>query len=380
MVSREALEEREEHTLGPCAMRSRNSRGRRHPEHEHAYRTSYQRDRDRIIHSTAFRRLEYKTQLFVNHEGDHYRTRLTHTVEVEQIARSVARALGLNEDLTEAIALAHDLGHTPFGHAGEEALDELMRGRGGFEHNLHGLRVVDELEQRYPDFPGLNLTYEMREAFLKHSTRHDRPAPSKEFGPGFGVLEAQVVSIADEIAYDNHDIDDGLRSRLLSEGELGGVGLWRRAARAVEKEYASLDERIRRAQTVRFLIDMQVTDVIRATERALDEAGVKSPDEAREQRFVRHGPELAEMKKELEQFLLDGFYRHNRVMRMAGDAKKQLKLIFGEYVAHPEFLPSDYKKRACDGLERTVCDYVAGMTDRFVQDEYGRLFAPCGRT
>ncbi|MHC4199776.1 MAG: dGTP triphosphohydrolase, partial [Planctomycetota bacterium] len=263
--------------LAPCAARAERSRGRTHREREHSYRSPYQRDRDRIIHSTAFRRLEYKTQVFVNHEGDHYRTRLTHTLEVAQIARTIARALGLNEDLTEAAALAHDIGHTPFGHSGEEALDKLMEGHGGFEHNRHGLRVVDALEKRYPEFAGLNLTYEVREALIRHSTTYDAPADApEEFTEGErDHLEGQVVSAADAVAYNSHDLDDGLASELLREDDLGELAMWRAAEASVPSDGATSPQ-LRRRAVVRRLIDRQVTDIIETSRGAIAESGVRS--------------------------------------------------------------------------------------------------------
>jgi dGTPase len=378
------LLERLEGQLAPCAMRSAASRGRRHDEPEHAYRTPFQRDRDRIVHSTAFRRLEYKTQVFVNHEGDHYRTRLTHTLEVAQIARSLARALGLNEDLTEAVALAHDLGHTPFGHAGEEALNLLMAKHGGFEHNAHGLRVVDELEHRYPAFAGLNLTEEVRESFLTHSTRHDTPVRGGDAAvPGHASLEAQLVAVADEIAYDNHDLDDGLSSGILGEGDVGALGIWQRVADPQAAELAALPPRMRWAQVIRRLIDLEVTDVIEETRRRIATAGVESAAavQAHPQRLVGFSPELVALKDELEAFLYERFYQHYTVRRMMNKATAFLTEMFGAYLADPRMLPPEHQAAAeTYGAERAVCDYVAGMTDRFAQQEYRRLFHPFERT
>ncbi|MDP2959864.1 MAG: deoxyguanosinetriphosphate triphosphohydrolase, partial [candidate division Zixibacteria bacterium] len=275
------MEEEEERYLAPYAMKSKETLGRKYKEEDHPYRSFFQRDRDRIIHSSAFRRLEYKTQVFVNHEGDHYRTRLTHTIEVAQISRALARALKLNEDLTEAIALAHDLGHTPFGHSGEETLNEIMKSYGGFEHNRQSLRVVDLLEERYPEFPGLNLTYEVREGIIKHETIYDRPVPA-EFNPkSCPTLECQVVNLADEIAYTSHDIDDGLRSMVLSEEELNEVELWRETAEQIEKKYKNLTPYQKISQAVRMIINQEVTDAIQETTARLNKSQVKSVDEVR---------------------------------------------------------------------------------------------------
>lgn len=276
----------EERNLAPYAMKSNLSRGRKYDEPEHPYRSIYQRDRDRIIHSTAFRRLEYKTQVFVNHEGDYYRTRLTHTLEVSQIARSIARALGLNEDLVEAIALAHDLGHTPFGHAGEDALSQLMKNHGGFDHNLHGLRVVDYLERRYPTFRGLNLTWEVREGIVKHSTAFDKPHKIKEFNPEESpTLETQVVDIADEIGYDAHDLDDGVTSGLLNEDDLRKVALWKGADEQIKKAFPEIDSEIRKYQIIRHLINLHASNLIDETKKRIKKYRIDSPKKVREKKF-----------------------------------------------------------------------------------------------
>ncbi len=369
--------------LAPCAARAETSRGRAHEEREHAYRVPFQRDRDRIVHSTAFRRLEYKTQVFVNHEGDHYRTRLTHTLEVAQIARTIARALGLNEDLAEAVALAHDLGHTPFGHSGEEALAELMREHGGFEHNRHGLRVVDRLEKRYDAFDGLNLTYEVREAFVRHMTAYDAPAdPPEEFPADAQVhLEGQAVCAADAIAYNSHDLDDGLVSGLISESDLAGLALWRAAEEAVA---ASGEDhpKLRRRAIVRQLINRQVTDLIENSRRLIAEAGVESLDDVRaaDRWLVGNGAGLEDEKREFQEFLHDRLYRHYRVMQTANKAKKFVRSLFEEFLAHAEDLPDDFRERVeAEGLHRVVCDYIAGMTDRYAQDTYQKLFYPYER-
>ena len=394
--------------LAPFAARPDRSRGRRHPEEEHAYRGAYMRDRDRIIHCTAFRRLEYKTQVFVNHEGDYYRTRLTHTMEVAQIARIIARTLRVSEDLTEAIALAHDIGHTPFGHSGEEALKELMQADGGFDHNLHGLRVVDWLERRYPEFPGLNLTWEVRESIAKHHTTHDSPLVPVEFDPSVRPLvEAQIVEVADAVAYDSHDIDDGLKSGLLVEEELEDVAIWRAARDAVVKRYGELETSLRRIQVVRHIINLEVTDVLDEAARRIEAAKPRSEEGVRglAHNLVAFGAELEEMKRELEKFLMEKLYRHPRVTKMAVKSKRFVADIFNAYAADSRQLPLDYQKRIKEeeeilltgrtspappddaerealrrrAIRRVVCDYVAGMTDRFAQDDYLRLFTPYER-
>lgn len=372
-------DEREEALLAPCAQRSRDTRGRAHPEPEHEYRSAYQRDRDRVIHSTAFRRLQYKTQVFVNHEGDHYRTRLTHTLEVSQIARTIARALALNEDLVEVVALAHDLGHTPFGHTGEDALRELMRDHGGFEHNIHGLRVVDVLERRYAAFQGLNLTWETRESIAKHTTRYDHPDVAS-FDPALApLLEAQIVDAADSIAYSCHDLDDGLASGLVSERDLAGVELFRWARAEAEATAPAAAERRGRALVVRLLINRLVSDLVSTTRANIERMGLRSVADVRRapERPVGVSAELAELKHEMEDFLFARLYRHYYVCRMANKARRYVEELFRAHVADPRILPTEYRSRAeQDGIERTVCDYIAGMTDRYAQDEYVKLFLP----
>ncbi|MFQ5861720.1 MAG: deoxyguanosinetriphosphate triphosphohydrolase [Candidatus Brocadiales bacterium] len=377
MISRADIERREDRELASYAMKSKDSLGRRHSEEEHPYRSVYQRDKDRIVHSTAFRRLEYKTQVFVNHEGDYYRTRLTHTMEVAQISRCMARALNLNEDLTEAIALAHDLGHTPFGHSGEEALSELMRGHGGFEHNLHGLRVVDILEKRYPRFPGLNLSWELRESIVKHDAHMDPPV---EFRPEEKpLLEAQVVEKADSIAYDNHDLDDGLKAGLITEDDLKNVELWRFASEEVNKKWANLEKEYKRAQTIIFLINLEVTDLLENTQRKLQRLGGQSVQDVRAcpEVLVEFSPELSEQKKRLQDFMDERVYMHYRVARMSDKARRFIEELFKAYVTNPRQLPPEFQRWVEDaGLYQGVCDYIAGMTDRYAQDEYRKLFYP----
>ncbi len=379
MLSRERLEAEEERFLASYGMKSSQSRGRRYKETEHPYRSSFQRDRDRIIHSTAFRRLEYKTQVFVNHEGDYYRTRLTHTIEVAQVARTVARALGLNEDLTEAIALAHDLGHTPFGHAGEETLSELMKDSGGFEHNRQGLRVVDKLEKKYREFDGLNLTYEVREGIIKHHTPYDLPE-YREFEPDKSpALECQVVSLADEIAYTSHDLDDGLKAGLLGEKELREIKLWSSIYDEVAKK-VSEEEKIR-YETIRSLINLLVNDLIVETERRLQHFQIKSVAEVRERKsIVSFSSALEEGYRGLKLFLLERMYRHYRVIRMAEKAHRVIESLFEVYRKEPKQLPPSARESLKkEAIERLVCDYIAGMTDRFALEEYKKLFDPYTR-
>jgi dGTPase len=371
--------DREEEVLAPYAMRTRQSRGRRHPEEPHAFRTLYQRDRDRIVHSTAFRRLMYKTQVLVNQTSDHHRTRLTHTLEVAQISRTVARQLGLNEDLTESIALAHDLGHPPFGHAGEEALDECMAAHGGFEHNQHGLRIVEVLEYRYADFPGLNLSWEVLEALALHSKRKDAPEIREFRTVGQPLLEAQVVDAADSLAYDAHDVDDALSIGLITLADLQEVEFWRQATEAALRRHHQLGPEQFQPTVVRKLVDWQVTDLLEHTRQRLREERIRTVADARHapSALVGLGPELRKLKADLERFLHERVYRHHRVMRMATKGRRFLRTLFEEYCRAPEQLPERYGRRVRTGpVERVVCDYLAGMTDRYAQDEYLRLFQP----
>jgi dGTPase len=382
MPDRRFFESMEEASLAPYAATSARSRGRRHPESEHEFRTAFQRDRDRVVHSTAFRRLEYKTQVFVNHEGDHYRTRLTHSLEAAQISRTMARYLRLNEDLTEAVTLSHDLGHTPFGHSGEEAMNRVMSEHGGFEHNLQSLRIVDHLERRYPGFPGLNLTHEVREGILKHSPRHLERGP-EELRDGMApALEAQLVDIADEIAYTNHDLEDGLTSGLLDLDALEEVELWRRLFGAASRLHSEEPRKIRIRVAIRGIINELTTDLIEETERALASEGIESLEDVRrhKERLVRFTPEGARLQAELKRFLFKNLYRHYRVVRMAEKAKRVVSELFSAYTDNPGQLPPHVAARIPeDGLHRVVCDYVAGMTDRFALDEHGKLFDPLVR-
>ena len=370
--------------LASYAVRSADSLGRRHPEPEHPFRTPFQRDRDRIIHSTAFRRLQYKTQVFVNHDGDHYRTRLTHTLEVMQIARTLARALTLNEDLAEAVALAHDLGHTPFGHSGEEALNAFMIDHGGFEHNAHGLRVVDELERRYPSFAGINLTYEVREGFARHSTRHEFPRAEPEFPRGImAPIESQLVVLADEIAYDNHDLDDGLRSGILHLSDVQRLAVWRRAEEACGADLVGLPDEQACACIIRRLIDLEVLDVIETTRANIRRGRIKTLKHVRNAPApsASFSPEIQSLKDELEEFLTTNLYRYYTVARMSAKSRRFLAEMFRAYCDTPQMLPPEFQAGIERwGLERSVCDYIAGMTDRYAQDEYLRLFQPFERT
>ena len=379
--TRQELEDIEAHTLAPYAMASRASRGRRFPEPEHRIRTVFQRDRDRIIHSAAFRRLEYKTQVFVNHEGDYYRTRLTHTLEAAQIARTVARALGLNEELAEAVALAHDLGHTPFGHAGEKMLNELMTPYGGFDHNAQSLRTVDWIEIRYPNFRGLNLSFEVREGIVKHSHFQDRPA-AQEFDPStYPCLEAQIVDLADEIAYLAHDVDDGLKAQMLTVDELNASALFRESAAAAREASPSAEARVIRYQSVIKMINAMSTDLMTNLAEELDRNKIRSVDDVRNAGRVLacFGPVMGPKVDEIKQVMRDRLYRHYRVSRMTEKAGRVLARLFETYMTEPRQMPEHVVARAehyGDPISRAVADYIAGMTDRFALDEYSKLFDP----
>jgi dGTPase len=371
--------DREDEVLAPYAMHTRLSRGRRHPEPAHPFRTLYQRDRDRLVHSSAFRRLMYKTQVLVTQTNDHHRTRLTHTLEVAQISRTIARQLGLNEDLTEAIALAHDLGHPPFGHAGESALDECMKEHGGFEHNLHGLRIIEVLEYRYATFPGLNLSWEVLEAQALHSKRRDVPEVRDFVNSGRPFLEAQVVDAADSLAYDSHDIDDALGASLISLDDMHEVEFWRRALERGRRKYTALVPAQLPPTVVRELIDWQVSDLMEHTRQRLRQHGIRTVADVRQapELIVGPGAEVRALKADLETFLHRCVYRHHRVMRMATKGALFLRALFHEFRKAPDLMPERHARRArTDSVERTVCDYLAGMTDRFAQEEYERLFQP----
>jgi len=381
MIKRKEIEELEKENLAPYAAKSKATRGFKYPQKEAEFRTVYQRDRDRIVHSAAFRRLEYKTQVFVNHEGDYYRTRLTHTIEVVQIARSIARPLRLNEDLTESIALSHDIGHTPFGHSGEEMLHELMKDFGGFEHNVQGLRVVDELEKRYPDFNGLNLSYETREGIIKHKTEYDTPMvnhspefPDKE-SP---TLETQIVNIADEIAYNSHDLDDGLKSGLILSEQLNEIPIWKEIYDLFDKTLKTDDKEIVKKRTIRYLVGIQIKDVVENSAKRLKELKIASLVDVRKTApIISFSKEMTGKHRVLKDYLYNNLYRHYRVIKMADKAKRFINDLFEVYIENPAQLPPDFFERiGKDGKERVVCDYIAGMTDRYAQDEYTRLFVP----
>lgn len=376
--------------LAPYAAREETSRGRRYPECTPPYRGEYQRDRDRIIHSAAFRRLEYKTQVFVNHEGDLFRTRLTHSLEVAQIARSIARALKLNEDLTEAISLAHDLGHTPFGHSGQDALNECMREYGGFEHNLQSLRVVDVLEERYAEFPGLNLTFEAREGILKHCTVKN----AKELGelgrrfierkqPG---LEAQLANVADEIAYNNHDVDDGLRYGLIEIEQLRAVKLFEEQYAEIERRYPELASRRRVHETIRRMINRVVVDLIENSARLIDASKPQSIEDVRNagSALIAYGEPVGEQVGALKRFLRQNLYSHYRVRRMSRKAARIIKDLFAVFMEQSRLLPPQYQQKIAASAAdhdparqaRAIADYIAGMTDRYAIHEHARLFNP----
>jgi dGTPase len=381
LFDRHAKEARELAGLAPWALKSAQSRGRKHPEAADELRTEFERDRDRIVHCTGFRRLMYKTQVFVNWEGDHFRTRLSHSIEVAQVARSIGSALALNESFCEALALAHDIGHPPFGHRGEWALDELMRGHGGFRHNFQVLRVVDLLERRSPDYAGLNLTRELRESLLKHEKDEDwpdefRPKPQRPY------LEAQVVDLADSTAYDMHDVEDGLAAGMFEFAELErDCELWRRAQAAVDRRHprfleATEDEKLRVKRIANEMLKLCITDLIHASAERIASSGVRSPDGVRDHgtMLIGHSPELKRQVAELEIFLDRRFYKHAHLSELTKHAAATLRALFEGYVARPEEMAPWYRRWAEQvGLQRSVCDYIAGMTDRFAQQEYARL-------
>ena len=378
--------ERIEGALASYAQTSRGSRGRRYPETEHAYRSVYQRDRDRIVHARAFRRLEYKTQVFVNHEGDHYRTRLTHSIEVSQIGRTVARALGLNEDLVESLALSHDLGHTPFGHLGEDVLDALMAGHGGFNHNRQSLRIVERLEERYPDFPGLNLTWEVREGIAKHSGPIDLASAPEfaEYEPDLQPpLEAQLIDAVDEIAYNHHDVDDGLSSGLLDVDALAGaVPLFGEPLARARRRHAASDARRVRTVALRGMIDTLVTDLIETTEASVRNAGIERVDDVRAAGRILAGLSagVAAGNRTLKAFLRTHLYQHHRIERMRDKARRVLEALSQRYLENEMLLPDDARaKIPTEGLRRAIADTIAGMTDRYATEEYQRLFDPTVR-
>lgn len=381
-ITREELEKRENETLAAYAMRSGDSQGRAHPEAEPAYRTAYQRDRDRVIHTTAFRRLEYKTQVFVYSEGDHYRNRLTHSVEVAQIGRTMARTLGANEDLIEAVCLAHDLGHPPFGHTGETTLNALMANHGGYDHQKQTYRILTELEHRYPDYPGLNLTYEVREGVVKHDTDYD-VVDARAYSPDEkGTLECQLSNLADEIAYSTSDLDDGLRSGILNPKAVLDLQIGRRVVATLDLDGpADLADTLTRHRFIRRMVGLIVQDAISATHLNMMEAKVETLADLRAlpDNVSGYSPVMAVENAELKRFLYANFYRHYRVVRMAFKADRIIRQLFGAYIEEPAQLPTETQRRADEsglGLHRTLCDYLAGMTDRYAVQEHRRLFDP----
>jgi dGTPase len=376
--NRSQLEEIENVSLASYGVHSKDTKGRRFTEDEPEYRTCFQRDRDRIVHTTSFRRLEYKTQVFINYEGDHYRTRLTHTLEVAQIGRSIARALGANEDLVEAICLAHDLGHPPFGHSGEAILSHLMNEFGGFEHNRHSYRIVTQLENRFPNFPGLNLTWEVLEGIVKHETEYDM-----SFAEGYnpelrGHLEAQITNCADELAYVAHDLDDGLASGIINSDMLNDIEIWKLIIREIGWQGGQLDQMTRHI-IIREMIGLEVTDLVSTTSKAIDKSGISTVDGL--QRLSYNVASLSEdligYNQQLKYFLFDCLYKHYRVMRMEKKAEQIITDLFHSYQTEPAILPSHVQTAIeINGLERTICDYIAGMTDRFAIEEHKKLFDP----
>ncbi len=376
--TREDLENYEDATLAPFGLRSKDSRGRAYPDKESLYRTTFQRDRDRIVHTTAFRRLEYKTQVFVITEGDYYRTRLTHTLEVAQIGRTIARALGGNEDLVEAICLAHDLGHTPFGHAGENLLNQLMEEHGGFDHNRQSFRIVTELERRYPDFPGLNLSWEVREGIVKHETEYDVSDADGYEPEKRGHLEAQIANVADELAYSAHDLDDGLRSGLINTDQLQALELWKRVCESVGLAHGPNND-LERHQVIRRLIGMEISNVLETTKFELENEQVNSVEDIQrmDHSVVTFSGEMKDQNKELKSFLFENMYQHHRVYRMQVKAERILKDLFRAYLNESRILPQEVqKKMESIGQARAISDYIAGMTDRYAHQEHSRLFDP----
>jgi dGTPase len=380
--SREQLETLEVQNLAPYGCLSKDSKGRQFPEDEPEYRTAFQRDRDRILHTTAFRRLEYKTQVFINYEGDYYRTRLTHTLEVAQIGRTIARALGANEDLVETISLAHDLGHSAFGHSGEVALARLMREFDGFDHNKQSLRIITVLERRYPDFPGLNLTWEVREGIVKHESEYD-VADARDFNPDLrGHLEAQIVNVADELAYSAHDLDDGLRSGMLTPRMLEGITIWEILLESVGIRGEELDD-LARHRLIRRMIGLEVTDVVQTTHQRLRDSNVRSVEELQRLPYnvMAFSEDMHRRNRQIKDFLYAKLYRHYRVDRMQVKAERVIADLFDAYRAEPATLPTHVQDQVeIYGLERTICDYIAGMTDRYAIEEYQKLFDPNFKT
>jgi dGTPase len=381
VIKREKREEKEGLYLAPYGIRSKDSKGREYPDSTPIYRTAFQRDRDRILHTTAFRRLEYKTQVFLNAEGDYYRTRLTHTLEVAQIGRTLARALGANEDLEEAICLAHDLGHSPFGHSGERILNQLMKDQGGFDHNKQSLRIVTKLENRFQDFPGLNLTWETREGIVKHETEYDT-SDAEDYNPDLrGHLEAQIANAADELAYSAHDLDDGLRAGLISASMLEDLSLWKILVKSIGWKGNELSE-LDRNRIIRRMIGIEVEDVIKSTDKKIQQSGVTSVEELQKLPYnvICFSDQMQQNNRELKDFLYKNLYQNHRVIRMQVKSERIISDLFAAYQKHPLMLPKHIQNKIDKkGLERPICDYIAGMTDRFAIDEHQKLFDPMQR-
>ena len=372
------LESLEDKILADYGVHSKNSKGRLFPDSEPDYRTRFQRDRDRIIHTSAFRRLEYKTQVFINYEGDHYRTRLTHTLEVAQIGRTIARAIGANEDLVEAICLAHDLGHPPFGHSGETTLNRLLLDNNGFDHNKQSFRIVTKLENRYPNFPGLNLSWEVLEGIVKHESEYDI-SDAKDFNPELrGHVEAQIANIADELAYTAHDLDDGLRSGLIFPEMLKSIELWEMLCENVGWHEGSLDD-LTRHTMIRRLIGLEIKDVLTSAEKLINQNSIRSVEQVQQLPFniIVFSDEMMQRNRSLKDFLYSNLYRNYRVQRMAVKADRILTELYDSYTNEPMILPKHVQdKIKISNPERTICDYIAGMTDRFAIDEHQKLFDP----
>lgn len=378
IYTREQLEEIEHNALAPYAALSSQSLGRAYPDNTPAYRTIFQRDRDRILHTTAFRRLEYKTQVFINYAGDYFRTRLTHTLEVAQIGRTLAKALGANQDLVESICLAHDLGHSAFGHSGEVCLNKLMIDHNGFEHNKQSLRIVTKLEKRYPDFPGLNLSWEVREGIVKHETEYDSTDASAYNPELRGQLEAQLANVSDELAYTTSDLDDGLRSGMITPDMLKGIALWDEVLAEINWKGPLLTE-LDRHCLIRKLVGLMVSDAVAAMSQRIDESGASSSLDIQKLEYNVSGfsEEMKSKHRVLKDFLYTNLYRHHRVIRMQTKAEQILERLFTAYIQEPNMLPRAFKDQIDQrGLHRTVCDYIAGMTDRYAIEEYKKLFDP----
>lgn len=379
LKTRIELEQQERQCLASYALASAETSGREHPENEHPYRTCYQRDRDRVIHSAAFRRLEAKTQVFSDDTGDYYRTRLTHTLEVAQIARTMARILSVNEDLAEAACLAHDLGHPPYGHAGEEVLNEIMTDQGGFEHNRHSLRVVEYLEHPYPNFRGLNLTFETRECLVKHETSYDQPDSSEQaahrYPAGFAPLEGQIADLADALAYNSHDLDDALACGLISEGELESVILYESLQQNIIRQFPQAHRHLRQLRSAKALIDLLHSDVLEETNRRLTKYAPADPEAVRQCpiKLISLSQDTQQKLAQLETFLFERVYQHSQVLIARQRAESELCFLFDLFLKKPQLLPERYQQRIDEqGGHRVICDYLAGMTDRFCHQVYNQ--------